>query len=191
MACEIGPAVQWKLVQDLLDTSPPPKNKKPATFSEAFRQEFLTEPEILANLVRNLRYGPAKVLHGDGTPVTGAELETRKEQIKGAIAKLLSQRFFKAVYAGNPGEVFQAIQERLEPKFRGYMRLGMDVYLGLQRSGLKDITIKLFREAVFRECRRLDLPKPTHFRRDILLPCGLGNLGKARPGPKLANRETK
>jgi hypothetical protein len=165
---------------------PSPENKNPANFSEAYKQEFLTPPQILADLIKNLWYEPREVRSTEGTSTTGAELEIFKAQKKAALERLLSEHFLKTVHAGNPGDVFQAVQEKLEPKFRGYKRLSMEVYLELRRSGVKDITIQLFREAVFAECSRLNLPKPTHLRRDVLLPCGLGHLGKARPGPRTA-----
>jgi len=73
--CETGPAVPWQRIQNLLVTPLFPEKKKAATVNQA-------NSEVLTTLVKNWLYGPAEVRRVDGTPLTGAELETVKAQIR-------------------------------------------------------------------------------------------------------------
>ena len=87
--CEADLVVPWLRVQDLLNAPPraSAENKNPANFSEAFRQEFLTPPQILADLIKNLQWEPreGEARRTDGIPITGAELESWKAQKKAAL----------------------------------------------------------------------------------------------------------
>jgi hypothetical protein len=187
--CETGPAVPWQRIQNLLVTPLFPEKKKAATVNQA-------NSEVLTTLVKNWLYGPAEVRRVDGTPLTGAELETVKAQIKASIGKTLARRIFVALCDDIPTCLFQRIQKRLEPKPKLYERITITVYNELRRSGRKDINKKLLEEEVGRECRRLNLIDPTlalsdppsHFGK-ILKACDLGNLKEARRGRKPGKRE--
>lgn len=178
----------WQRIQDLLVTPLFPENKKAATVNQA-------DSEILRSLLKNWLYGPAEVRKGDGTPVTGAELELRKAQIKSALKRVLAREFFPALRDDISPGLFQRVQKQLEPKL--YVRITRSVYNELRRCGRKDIKKKLLKEEVSRECRRLNLADPTlnltpppHFGK-ILKACGLGGLEQERSGRKPGSRKKK
>jgi hypothetical protein len=172
----------WERVRDLLITPLHPENNQP-------------DPEELTTLLKDRLYGPACVLNTDGTPVTGAELETQKAQIKAALNRELAWYFFPALRDLLPPDLFQKVQKKLQPKI--YERITRSVYNELRRSG-RNITKKLLKEEVGRECRRLNQVDPTlnltdpppHFG-NILKVCSLGDLEKERPGRKPGKRKKK
>jgi hypothetical protein len=139
--CETSLALPWERVQDLLINPLLPKNKP--------------EPETLKSLVKNWSYGPSEVRGVDGTPLTGAELEIRKAQIKSALERLLAREFFPALRDDISPSVFQRVQKQLEPNL--YVRITRSVYNELRRSGHSNITKKLLKEEVSRECERLNV----------------------------------
>jgi hypothetical protein len=175
----------WRRIRYSLITPLHPENNQP-------------DPEALTALLRDRLYGPAGVLNVDGTPFTGAELETKKAQIKAALNRELAWYFSPALRDLLRPALFEKVQKGLQPKI--YERITMSVYNELRRSGRKAEDFKKgpFKEEVGRECRRLNLADPTlnltdpppHFGK-ILKACDLGDMEEEKRGRKPAKRKKK